>query len=63
MYVTVNIIFLTFWHAFTWHKLYRHTCLAPERIKKSINCPRPKKVVHHCFTLTIYHLVWSQNNH
>jgi len=29
------------------NELYRHTCLAPEGIKKSISGPRPKKVVHH----------------
>jgi len=29
------------------YNFYRHTCLAPEAIKKSISGPRPKKVVHH----------------
>src|SRR6218665_367600 len=29
--------------------LGRYTCLAPERFKRSICGPRPKKVVHHCY--------------
>jgi len=47
MYVTVNIIFIHFdMHSFD-ISYYRHTCLAPEEIKKSISGPQPKKVVHH----------------
>ena len=29
------------------NRIARHTCLAPERFKKSIRSPWPKKVVHH----------------
>src|SRR6218665_1092743 len=51
------------WHAFTCHKLYRRTCLAPEGIGKSISGPRPKKVVHHWVThLTISYpqvVIWQ----
>src|SRR6218665_216105 len=43
MCVIVNIIFI---HFDIWREIYRHTCLAPEGIKKSISGPRPKKVVH-----------------
>jgi len=53
MYVTVNIIFI--YIHFDTHSFdisyYRHTYLAPERIKKSFSGPRPKKVVHPCFKL------------
>jgi len=48
MHFTLNIIFINFdKHSFDTCKLYRHTCLAPEAIKKSISGPRQKKVVHH----------------
>src|SRR6218665_3647959 len=51
MCVTVNIIFIYF---DIWHEIHRHTCLAPEGIKKSISGPRPEKVVHHCSKGTRY---------
>jgi len=43
---TVHITFINFDKH--WPDLGRYTCLAPERFKRSICGPRPKKVVHHC---------------
>jgi len=49
IYVTVSIIVINFdMQSLDIRKLYRHSCLAPEGIKKLISAPRPKKVVHHC---------------
>jgi len=51
--VTVNINFINCsMHSLdiSYNFFYRHTCLAPEAIKKSISGPRSKKVVHHCPT-------------
>src|SRR6218665_800958 len=63
MYFTVNIIFIYIHfdiHSFDVN-YYRHTYLAPERIKKSISGPRPKKIVHHWYTLPNWSLDLSEN--
>jgi len=52
MFFTVSIIFINFdKHSFKCNTC-RHTCLAPEEIKKLISGPRPKKVVHHWLTIS-----------
>jgi len=61
VYFTVNIIFINFdKHSLdAAYKLYRHTCLAPEEIKKLISGPRPEKVVHHWYNGKFIHCTWQ----